>query len=167
MTRAASSFIKSRGTATRVDASKQELERMLRRYGAQSFHVSHDFATRQASVTFVLPDDPKHPAAMIPVRLDIETTRVAKAMFARESWRGFTPTQLEQAERVAWRNLLLWVDAAMSAASIGLQTMTEAFFAHTVVGAAGERMLDVVGAYQGTLGAGVQRLLTSNAELAD
>ena len=56
------------------------------------------------------------------------------------------------------------MDAALSAASIGLQTITEAFFAHTVVGIGGERMVEVVGAYQQQLGSGVQRLLTTSAE---
>jgi hypothetical protein len=159
-------FIKSSGTSTRVDSSKQQLEAMLRRYGASSFLVSHEFTSRRSSISFTLPNDPKHPSALVPVRLDVETDRVARLLFPRDV-RRLTSAQYDQAERVAWRNLLLWVDAALSAASIGLQTITEAFFAHTVVGPAGERMMDLVGAYQSQLGAGVQRLLTSNADVTD
>ena len=70
---------------------------------------------------------------------------------------------MEQAERVAWRNLYLWIDAALSAATMGLQTITEAFFAHAVVGAGGERMIEVVEAHQAQMGGGVQKLLTSEA----
>lgn len=161
---ARSSFIKAATTSTSVASSRSELEKMLRRYGASSFQVAQDFTTRRASVSFIVPDDPAHPAAKIPVRLFVETERVALLLYGKKKGARFNTTQLERAERVAWRNLILWVDAALSAASIGMQTITEAFFAHTVVGIDGERMIEVVGAYQQQLGSGVQRLLTSTAE---
>jgi hypothetical protein len=70
-----------------------------------------------------------------------------------------------QAERVAWRNLVLWIDAALSAATVGVQTITEAFFAHTIVvddGGRAERMVDYVERTGGAIGPGVRALLPSS-----
>jgi hypothetical protein len=157
---ARSTFIKAHDTKVSVSNSRAELEKMLRRYGASTFHVSMDFAARRSSVSFVVPNGVG--SAQVPVRLYVETERVARILFEKRS--RFTEAQLEKAERVAWRNLVLWVDATLSAAAIGMQTVTEAFFAHAVVGPAGERMIELVEHAQQSLGAGVQRLLTAPAE---
>jgi hypothetical protein len=118
----------------------------------------------------------------VPVKLPISISTVYDALYGRPMrWNyvgegsarrpievhnpaGYDRKKLEQAERVAWRNLILWVDAALSAAAVGLQTITEAFFAHAIVGQNGERMVELVGAFQNELGVGVQRLLTAPAE---
>lgn len=157
---ARSSFIKAYDTKVSVSNSRAELEKMLRRYGASSFNVAMDFTARRASVSFVVPNGVG--SAQVPVRLYVETGRVARILFSQKS--RFTEAQLEKAERVAWRNLVLWVDATLSAAAIGMQTVTEAFFAHAVVGPAGERMIELVEQTQRSLGSGVQRLLTAPAE---
>lgn len=156
-----STFIKAHTTSTAVSKSKADVEKMLRRYGASAFNVTQDFTTRRSSVSFVLPNDPGNASAQVPVRLHVEAQRVARLLYGSKT---FTLAQLDQAERVAWRNLVLWIDAALSAASVGMQTITEAFFAHAVVGVDGERMIDLVEKHQQQLGSGVQRLLTATAE---
>lgn len=165
-------FVKSADTAVPVSRSKSQLEAMLIRYGASGFSVGQDYTTGSASVQFVLPDAPG--AQQVPVRIPLDVLRVFQALNPKDDWgrkkvwtltlARATGRAWDQAERVAWRNLVLWVDAAMSAATLGLQTITEAFFAHTVVGEAGERMIDVAAAMQGQLGAGVQRLLAAPPE---
>ncbi len=50
-------------------------------------------------------------------------------------------SEWERAERVAWRNLVLWIDAALSATAAGLQTIEEAFFAHLLVD--NRRVIDI------------------------
>ncbi|MHB1864365.1 MAG: hypothetical protein ACYCVL_15535 [Gemmatimonadaceae bacterium] len=59
--------------------------------------------------------------------------------------------------------LVLRLDAALSAATVDLQTITEAFFAHAVAGEGGVRMIEMGEARQGQLRAGTQRLLTARA----
>jgi hypothetical protein len=185
-------FVKSADTTSQVSSSKAELEKMLRRYGAAGFSVAHDYAEHLVVISLILPDRPGKDSPRVPVKLPVNIRLVYDALYGRPmtsvripeeerqqivAAKGFAPwnrsvynpkgydtKKLEQAERVAWRNLVLWVDAALSAATIGLQTITEAFFAHAVVGAGGERMIDVVEGYQRELGAGVQRLLTAPAE---
>lgn len=126
-------FVKSASTKTPVAHSQVQLERILQRYGCTGFGVHRDYAIGKASVTFRVPDTMAAGALTIPVRLEINTRAVWIAMYQKRA--GETPTQygLEQAERVAWRQLILWVDAACSAAAAGVQSISEAFFAHTLV----------------------------------
>lgn len=186
------SFVKSSDTSTSVANSRGELERILRRYGAQGFSVAQDYANHGVTVSFIVPDSLQKDAHLVPVKLPISVHRVYDAMYGRPTtlvripdaervqiiaakgsapWnravhnpKGYDAKKLEQAERVAWRNICLWVDAALSAAVAGMQTITEAFFAHAVVGAGGQRMIEVVEEAQQTLGGGVQRLLAAPAE---
>lgn len=131
-------FVKSADTSTAVSASQRELERILRRYGASDFNLGSDWEKRIARVAFRVPDTPGS-KLLVPVRLEVSIQAVAEALGLtkpRHSWSGpVKPSQAawERAERVAWRHLVLWVDAACSATSAGLQTMSEAFLAHTLV----------------------------------
>jgi len=126
-------FVKSHDTTTPVSSSQRDLERILRRYGATGLSLSSDWGERTARVSFRVPDRPtikgEAPAVEVPVRLEVSMKVIAEAL----GWRNPTQWGWEQAERVAWRHLVLWVDAACSAAGAGMQTMSEAFLAHTLV----------------------------------
>ena len=123
-------FVKSADTSTSVSSSQRDLERILRRYGASDFNLGSDWEKRIARVAFRVPDTPGSKVS-VPVRLEVSITAVANALDPREG--KVTQYGWEQAERVAWRHLVLWVDAACSAAGAGMQTMSEAFLAHTLV----------------------------------
>lgn len=170
------SFVKSADTKTAVVNSKSEIEKMLRRYGADGFSVSHNYALGIALVSFIVPDSMEKNAAKIPVKIPVESQRIYHALYGMPTtnyvdgvWqskavhnpKGYNPKKMEQAERVAWRNLVLWVDAALSAATIGLQTITEAFFAHAVIGENGERAIELV-----IQGAPLSRRLNASSELS-
>jgi len=173
-------FVKSADTSTSAVNSRSELDKMLRRYGASAISMSEDIDARRIVVTFIVPDSAAKNAARVPVKLPISIYAVYDGLYGRPTRyapkpdgtgyhyvtdsRAYDLKKLQQAERVAWRNIVLWVDAALSAASVGLQTITEAFFAHAIVGENGARMVEVVEAFQNQLGAGVQRLLTAPAE---
>lgn len=169
-------FVKASTTTTQVTTSKAELEKMLRRYGAAGFSVAHDYAEHRVVISLILPDHPGKGAPRVPVKLPINIRFVYDALYGRPMKydytisksvyhaTGYEMKKLEQAERVAWRNLVVWVDAALSAATVGLQTITEAFFAHAIANENGERMIDVIERAQADLGPGVQRLLTASVE---
>ncbi len=80
---------------------------------------------------------------------------------------GYDSRKLEYAERVAWRHLLQWLDSALAAAAAGFQTMSEAFFAHTVVafddGRRG-RLVDYLESEQSHLAPGIRALLLPSIE---
>lgn len=170
------SFVKSGDTRTPVSNSRAEVERMLRRYGATGFQVAQDYANHRVVVTFIVPDSTVKGAPSVPVKLPVDIRRVYDALYGQPTKHnyatgkrvldpsGYNAKRMEQAERVAWRHLVLWLDAALSAAVAGMQTITEAFFAHAVVGGGGERMIEVVEHAQAQLGVGVQRLLTAPSE---
>lgn len=171
-------FVKSSDTRTPVVNSRSEVDKLLRRYGASHISMSEDIEAWRIIVSFVVPNSAAKNAVKVPVKLPVSVHDVYHALYGKPTrgmrdssgqWvtafdpKGYDAKMMDQAERVAWRNLVLWLDAALSAATIGLQTITEAFFAHTVVGDGGTRMVEVVEQFQSQLGTGVQRLLTTPA----
>lgn len=119
--------IKSADSKVPVARSVAELERILQRYGCGKFGYSRDYRGGPAQVWFQVADEPGH-EPMIPVRMEIDVEKVQKALWDA----GYSHT-MERAERVAWRNLVLWVDAACSASAIGMRKMSETFFADLVI----------------------------------
>lgn len=181
------SFIKSADTSVPVANSRAEIEKILRRYGASGFSVQQTFDDRnlpeKVVVSFVVPDTVGS-TRKVPVSIPISVKHVYDALNGqpftsrwdsdnRRSVRTFNPKGYNEklmvhAERVAWRNLVLWIDAALAAAAVRLQTITEAFYAHTVVqleGGGTARMADVVERMQGQLPPGVRALLATPAEV--
>lgn len=138
-------FVKSSDTRTPVANSRNELERMLTRYGCSSFSTHSDYDTGRITIGFVVPDSWESSAARIPVRLEVNRNDVLRSIYGPlgkdQSW---TESAVAQAERVAWRHLVLWVDAALSAASAGVQKISEAFLAHALVQDAEGRVTRVV-----------------------
>jgi len=120
--KARDAFVKSATTSTPVGNSRAELERMLTRYGCDSFSTQTDYTTGRVVVGFVVPDDRSTDARKIPVKLEINTRLVYDAMNGRPTRRkfvegvgyesdfdpkGYDQAKLAQAERVAWRQLVL------------------------------------------------------------
>ena len=141
-------FVKSAATSVPASRSRIELERVLLRYGCDGFGSATDYKAQKVTVWFSVPDDLGEDAPTVPVKLEINIHAVYDALFGRPtcygengdgSWgqifdpKGYSEKSLKQAERVAWRQLVLWVDAASSAAAAGVQKMSDAFFAHTII----------------------------------
>jgi len=152
-------FVKSAQTGVPVSRSNSELERVLRRYGCTGFGVTNDYEQMRCAVTIRVPDGPEKDATQIPIKLVVDFRAVYDALYGQPMrWgtkpdgsngrvhdpKGYEPKFIEQAERVAWRHLVLWVDAACSASTVGLQRMSEAFLAHTLMRTADGRVLRVV-----------------------
>jgi hypothetical protein len=152
-------FVKSAQTAVPVARSQSELEKVLRRYGATGFGVTADYEKMQTAVQIRVPDGPEKDATQVPIRLVVDFRAVYDALYGQPTisgkkpdgtWgrlydpKGYDPRFVQQAERVAWRHLVLWVDAACSASTVGLQRMSEAFLAHTLLRSADGRILRVI-----------------------
>lgn len=154
-------FVKAGDTDVSVSRSQGELERVLRRYRAFGFGVQSDYQAHLIRINFRVPDSPES-EVVVPVRLEVSIAAIAQVLWGEDA--TMTEYRWEQAERVAWRHLVLWVDAACSAANAGLQSMSEAFLAHALVTEPGtgkvkrvvEMLDDAAGAggYRGLLPAG-------------
>lgn len=120
--------VKSGNTSVPVQRSIGELERILKRYGCAQFGFQQHYGSGVSRVTFTVSDDPSQPPT-IPVQLEINVNHVREALVAA----GYSNIAEGHAERVAFRNLVLWVDSACAAAAVGLRPMSEAFFADLVV----------------------------------
>jgi hypothetical protein len=120
----------------------------------QPLRGQHRLRPGLIAVAFRVPDSLAKDAPTVPVRLQVETRQVYDALYGQPTkWsnagrvldpKGYQPKGLLQAERVAWRHLVLWVDAALSAAAAGAQKISEAFLAHTLIRNAEGRTVRVV-----------------------
>ncbi len=107
------------------------------------------------------------------VQLPIDLRRVYGRLYGPS--RSLEPLEsesqrLEHAERAAWHHLLQWIEGAVAAASAGVQTIAEAFFAHRVVtleDGGRKRLVDYLESEQSYLRAGLRALLATPVEVSD
>lgn len=129
-----SDFVKAQSTSTTVEESQGQIIAMLHRYGASGFGFRR-LPGDIHEVRFHLPTQPDRDLTVaIPVNVSSVHARLNAAQAKIAKARHRKPTvERAQAERVAWRILYLWIDAALAAVSIGAQSIEEAFFAHLIV----------------------------------
>lgn len=157
-------WVRSWDTEVAVSRSSAELETLLRRYGARGYTVSCDYSAGTLLIGFTVPatwqvktDASVEVRLMVGFRetlrrlekMDVFSNKRDRKTYAlRETW------ALEQAERVAWRQIILWVEAGLNMAASGVQTVEEAFFAHSVLPGTHSRVIDVVNSKRNLLAAG-------------
>lgn len=153
-----------------TENSCAEVQRVLGGCGARRFSYVRDRTTERIILTFVLPESPAAGAQEMLVELPIDLRRVYGRLYGPS--RSHAPLEsdsqrLEHAERAAWHHLLQWIEGAVAAASAGLQTIAEAFFAHRVVtledGGRG-RLVDYLESEHSYLGGGMRALLATPVE---
>lgn len=121
-------FVKSADTKTTPAKSQQEIRRILERHKVEAITVDEDRTAGHFAVRFRLPLRPGQAAndvIEIPVNVDRVQAALRRARLVN--------TSRERAERIAWRHLALYLDAALTAVQVGLQTVEEAFLAHTLL----------------------------------
>ena len=128
------SFVRSWDTEVPVSRTAATLEEMIRRYGASGYTRSEDYASGRVVVAFTIA------GRDVRIFVDIPTVeRKLRAMPEFEAKRDRRPNDTKaewtraQSGRVAWRHLLLYVEASLNAVSAGLLTLEEAFFAHALI----------------------------------
>lgn len=142
------SHVRSSGTSTPVAHSRAELERILARYGCTRFGYDRDDEAQRVTVWFSVPDSKLAGGEFVPVRLEVSLRDVGARLRAlqgpRQRSEGLDPAQVE---RVAWRHIVLLVEAGLVAAEAGITRVSEFFLAHTLVQVPGgepARVLDVL-----------------------
>jgi hypothetical protein len=119
-------------TNVSVEASRNEIERTLIRYGATSFGYLTE--PKSARVAFAL--NGRH----IRFHLPLPARDADEFVFATFGARGKQPrgeraalNAWEQACRQRWRALLLIIKAKLEAVAAGITTVEDEFLAHTVL----------------------------------
>jgi hypothetical protein len=126
--------IKAVDTSVSVNRSQGQLEKILRRYGASGFSITQDYEAGTAAVAFRVPESPGADV-YIPVRMAVPIHQVKARLKANAGprTRRREADWFEQAERIAWRHLVLCVEAMLVAVETGIQTISEAFLAHMLI----------------------------------
>lgn len=160
---AATTFVKSASTKVPVEDTQGHIISMLHRYGASGFGFRRQGDV--ITVTFHIPAEGGGPDRTVAIPIDIGVVRKKLNPhldeLAAQKHGTRTGKDPGRAERVAWRIVLDWIDASLSAVSVGAQTLETAFYAHTVIETAdGQRgrLIDYVETIKGAAGDAQGRL---------
>lgn len=123
------SHLRSADTSTSVMASRNELEKILTRYGCTRSGSDMDREAQRVTVWFTVPDSKIGKGEFVPVRIEV-SLRDVKARLEAHTRRTAQP---EQVERVAWRHIVFLIEAGLVAAEAGVKKISEFFLADTVV----------------------------------
>lgn len=115
--------------------SASQLLDLLVQYGAERTSVEWDSNRQPTAIAFAI-RDPKH--GLIPVRIAARIDDVIEAVRKMKGVR----IDREKARRIAWRHLKDLVEQQLVSVSLGMNTLTETFFANVQIGAgSGEQTL--------------------------
>ena len=115
-------------TQVSSDRSIAEIERTLRRYGADGF--MYGWSAGQASVAFEMQGKRVQFLLPMPDRLERKFTHTETGRIRKPSAQGQI---YEQAIRQRWRALALVIKAKLEAVETGIVTFEEEFLAHFVI----------------------------------
>lgn len=116
----------AKDTSVSIESSKAEIERTLRRYGAEQFMSGWDqgkamigFVVHGRHVRFVLP---------LPDRKEYRTTETGRSRATAAIEKAW-----EQGQRASWRSLALVIKAKLESVETGIFTFEQEFFPHFVL----------------------------------
>lgn len=114
------------GTTVSVETSRAEIEKTLRKYGAESFVSGYD--TGSAFVLFRA--DSRMVRFVIPA---VDAASFSRTGTGRTRDVDATAKAVEAEERRRWRALLLAIKAKLEVVETGISTFEEEFLAHVVL----------------------------------
>lgn len=108
-----------------------EIQGILGRYGASGIQIRYE-AGEIAAVAFSVEIEEKHVPFMLPCRWQaVHTTIINRMRKARSSRQDEYVTQ---AKRVAWRQILRWIEAQLALVETDMVRIEEVFMPYLVVG---------------------------------
>lgn len=153
--------VKAAGTDVPVDNTIAALRTLLRRYKAVGFGTQEDATTGDAVLSFAILTD----GGPMPIQIPVRPAGVYRALWGNAKGAQMEPRRRAQAERVAWRQVYVIVEALLAAHAMGILTLAEAFMAHVLVvdqddtGGRPERFADFLQRRPGSLTGGARLLL--------
>jgi len=115
---------------TQISAARTvaQIQEILGRYGAEAILTEYDRDTREVvSVSFKITIGERK----IPFTLPCRWQSIFEALKSRRR-RGAKDKDLQQAKRVAWRQILRWVEAQLALVETDMVKMQEVFLPYTV-----------------------------------
>lgn len=112
-------------TTIAVDKTLGEIQAVLRRSGARSILIDYDDRGVPTSVAFTVVTSIGEQAYRLPANLD----GIFRTLTAQNA-RGAVPRRFvtrEQAARVGWRILKVWIEAQMAIVASGMVSLDEVF----------------------------------------
>jgi hypothetical protein len=113
-----------------IEKTQAEIEALLKKYGATAFGRGWDEEQGVAVISFRLAE--RHLRIVLPP-VDLTTREMNRAADGRQLQEREKRARREQAERSAWRALLLVIKAQLEAVERGIMTLEMAFFPHIVL----------------------------------
>lgn len=121
----------AQGTSVGADQSRLELEKTLRRFGADAFMSAWDDTTGAQVVVFRMKGRQIQLAVPLPDPEDRQFTHTPKSRQRRTA--SAAAEEYEKEVRRRWRSLLLVVKAKLTAVQDGISTLEREFLADMVV----------------------------------
>lgn len=118
-------------TAVSSEQSRAEIERTLRRYGADAFAYGYDGP--MSAVSFRIAGRQVRFRMMLPERRSADFTEYLRAGRRYERSEPEAEKRWEQACRQMWRALALVIKAKLEATAAGITTIEDEFLAHTLL----------------------------------
>ena len=119
---------------TQISAEKtaQEISGLLIQAGASA--IRQDLADKKITgLSFTLMVKGEHVPFMLPIRIEPVFLCLQKKISPKNRVKN-APKQLQQAERVAWRQLLKWIQAQIAMIDTGMVQADEVFFPYVQTG---------------------------------
>jgi len=111
-------------TKVSMSQSVAEITRCLVQGGARSIHTEFDEEGKITGIQWTVSVGANKLSFKMPARVDV----VYKTLLSRGA--GSKETVQARAERIAWRQLLRWVQVQMAMIDMGMAEMAEVFFAY-------------------------------------
>ena len=121
---------------TKIAATKTagEISELLRMAGAQKIVQDYDKEGKLIALQFGLMTPQGLAGFKLPIRVEPVFVHLQKSVTARNRWKK-AQDHLEQAERVAWRQILRWVQAQLALIETGMVDVGEVFLPYLMASA--------------------------------
>lgn len=120
---------------TKVSATSTaaEIQTLLVEAGARQVLTEYDDTREVSGIHFILPVSGQSIPFKMPVRVEKLTAHFAKKRSLRYGKRATRDSARDKAKRVAWRQLLRWVEAQLAFIDAGMASTEEVFMPYIEV----------------------------------
>lgn len=122
-------------TSISAEQTVGEIQKILGKYGAKSIQVEYE-AGQVSAVAFILELGERRVPFLLPCRWEalkdvlIKNIRTGSITVQRR----MTANIMDQAKRVAWRQILRWIEAQLAMVETKMVKMEEVFMPYVVIG---------------------------------